>query len=102
MAAGVFSEVLDAAEAERVGLVWRSVPDDELGDAAQSMAARAAEAPRELLMRVKTTIADMAAIDNHPDAVERELADQVWSLEQPAFAERLAKIQARIAERKTS
>lgn len=101
MAAGVFSEVLDAAEAERVGLVWRSVPDDELTDAAQAMAARAAEAPRELLMRVKATIADMAAIDNHPDAVERELADQVWSLEQPAFAERLAEIQARIAEKKS-
>ena len=99
MAAGVFSEVLDAAEAERVGLVWRSVPDDELAPAAQTMAARAAEAPRELLMRVKATIADMAAIDDHARAVERELADQVWSLEQPAFAERLAAIQAKITKR---
>jgi enoyl-CoA hydratase len=102
MAAGVFSEVLDAAEAERVGLVWQSVPDDELAATAQTMAARAAEAPRELLMRVKATIGDMAAIDNHAAAVERELADQVWSLEQPAFAERLAVIQARIAEKKAS
>jgi enoyl-CoA hydratase len=101
MAAGVFSEVLDAAEAERVGLVWRSVPDDALADAAQTMAARAAEAPRDLLMRVKATIGDMAAIDDHAAAVDRELADQVWSLEQPAFAERLAAIQARIAEKKT-
>jgi enoyl-CoA hydratase len=78
------------------------VPDDELAATAQTMAARAAEAPRELLMRVKATIGDMAAIDNHAAAVERELADQVWSLEQPAFAERLAVIQARIAEKKAS
>lgn len=99
MAAGVFSEVLDAAEAERVGLVWRSVPDDELAEAAQTMAARAASAPRELLMRVKQTVADMAQIDDHAAAVERELADQVWSLEQPDFAERLAAIQARIARK---
>jgi enoyl-CoA hydratase len=97
MAAGVFSEVLDAAEAERVGLVWRAVPDDELAGSAQAMAARAASAPRELLTRVKATIGDMAAVEDHGAAVERELADQVWSLEQPAFAERLAAIQERIA-----
>jgi enoyl-CoA hydratase len=101
MAAGIFSEILDAADAERVGLVWRSVPEDELMTAARTMAERAAEAPRELLMRVKRTIADMANIDDHGDAVERELADQVWSLEQPAFAERLAAFQAKIAAKKS-
>lgn len=99
MAAGVFSEVLDAAEAERVGMIWRAVPDEELAEAAQTMAARAAAAPRELLLRVKATVADMAAVDNHADAVERELGDQVWSLEQPAFAERLAAIQQKISSK---
>lgn len=97
MAAGVFGDVLDGREAERVGLVWRCVPDDELLAAAQSMAAKAAAAPRELAQRVKATIADMATIEDHAAAVERELSDQLWSMEQPAFAERLAAIQARIS-----
>ena len=97
MAAGVFGEVLDGREAERVGLVWRCVADDELLESAQTMAAKAAAAPRELARRVKATIADMATIDDHAAAVERELADQLWSMDQPAFAERLAAIQARIS-----
>ncbi len=97
MAAGVFGDVLDGREAERVGLVWRCVADDELLVAAQSMAAKAAAAPRELAQRLKATIGDMAAIEDHAAAVERELADQLWSMDQPAFAERLAAIQARIS-----
>ncbi|HEY8060477.1 MAG TPA: enoyl-CoA hydratase [Acidimicrobiales bacterium] len=97
MAAGVFGDVLDGREAERVGLVWRCVADDELLAAAQSMAAKAAAAPRELVQRLKATIGDMAAIEDHAAAVERELADQLWSMDQPAFAERLAAIQARIS-----
>jgi enoyl-CoA hydratase len=97
MAAGVFGDVLDGREAERVGMVWRCVPDDELLAAAQAMAAKAASAPRELAMRVKATIEDMATIDEHEAAVDRELVDQLWSMDQPDFAERLAQIQARIS-----
>jgi len=96
MAAGVFGDVLDGREAERVGMVWRCHPDGELLEAAQAMAAKAASAPRELARRVKATVADMATIDDHAAAVERELTDQLWSMDQPAFAERLAAIQARI------
>ena len=46
MAAVVFGEVLDGAEAERVGLAHRCVDDDALLAAAHEMAARAASAPR--------------------------------------------------------
>jgi enoyl-CoA hydratase len=99
MATGVFGEVLDGREAERVGMVWRCVADDELPAAAQAMAAKAAAAPRELAQRVKATIADMATVEDHTTAVERELTDQLWSMDQPAFAERLAAIQARISNR---
>lgn len=99
MAAGVFGDVLDGREAERVGMVWRCVPDDELLDAAHAMAAKAASAPRELAIRVKRTIADMATVEAHEDAVERELVDQLWSLDQPDFAERLKATQARISGR---
>jgi enoyl-CoA hydratase len=98
-AAIVFGQVLDGREAERVGLVWRCVPDDELLDVAHAMAARAASGPRELVRKVKATLADMATIDEHDAAVERELEPQLWSLEQPDFKERLAAIQARITKR---
>src|SRR6478736_6560353 len=83
MAAVIFGEVLDGAEAERVGLVYRCVDDDALLATAQEMAARAASAPRELLIRTKQTIQAMADVADHPAAVERELHPQVWSTQQP-------------------
>ena len=95
----LFGEVLDGAEAERVGLAWRCVPDDELLAAAHEMAARAAAAPGELVRRTKATLADMATIDEQAEAVERELAPQLWSINQPDFAERLAALQTRITGR---
>ena len=99
MAAVVFGEVLDGAEAERVGLVYRCVDDDALLGAAQEMAARAAAAPRQLAIAAKRTIQAMADVDNHPPAVKTELDPQVWSSRQPWFAERLAALQARISKR---
>ena len=95
----LFGEVLDGAEAERIGLVWRCVPDDELLPAAQAMAERAASGPRELARRIKATIHDVALIDDHAAAVDRELEPQVWSLEQPAFKERVAALQAKITSK---
>src|SRR5690606_26965910 len=89
----LFGEVLDGAEAERVGLVYRCVDDDQLLDTAHAMAARAASAPRELLTTVKQTLAGMAEVTSHADAVERELAPQVWTTRQPWFAERIAALQ---------
>ena len=99
MAAVIFGEVLDGAEAERVGLVWRCVDDDDLLDHAHVLAARAASAPRPLVLVTKQTIKDMADIDDHPAAVQRELEPQVWSTQQPWFAERLAAIKERISKR---
>jgi len=98
-AAVLFGEVLDGAEAERVGLVWRCVAEDELLAKAHEMASRAADAPHELVARIKGTIADMADVASHPAAVDRELEPQVWSMEQPAFRERVAALQAKITSR---
>ena len=92
----LFGQVLDGAEAERTGLVWKSVPDEDLQDVAVAMAARAAAGPPELVSKVKQTIAAMATVDTHDAAVERELDPQVWSINQPAFAERLAALQRKI------
>jgi enoyl-CoA hydratase len=95
----VFGEVIDAAEAERIGLVHRCYDEDQLLPAAQEMAARAAAAPRELLIEMKRTIQEMADVRTHPEAVDRELTPQVWSTRQPWFAERLAALQAKITSR---
>jgi enoyl-CoA hydratase len=99
MAAVVFGEVFDGAEAERVGLVYRCVDDDALLGAAHELAARAAAAPRELAIVTKQTIRDMADIVDHPAAVARELEPQLWSTQQPWFAERLAALRAKIGGR---
>ena len=49
-------------------------------------------------LRMKATISDMALVDDHATAVERELVDQVWSIQQPAFQERLATLQQKISK----
>ena len=98
MAAVVFGQVLDGAEAERVGLVWRCVDDDALLDEAVAMAARAASGPPELVAKIKASINRMADVATHDEAVEVELDPQVWSINQPAFAERLAALQQRISK----
>jgi enoyl-CoA hydratase len=99
MAAVVFGEVLDGAEAERVGLVYRCVDDDALLDAAHEMAARAASVPRELAQVTKATIQAMADVRDHAAAVARELEPQLWSTRQPWFAERLAALRAKISSK---
>jgi enoyl-CoA hydratase len=40
---------------------------------------------------------DVRALDEHADAVERELDPQVWSINQPLFQEKLADLQRRIS-----
>jgi enoyl-CoA hydratase len=95
----LFGEVLSGADAERVGLAWRCVPDDELLAVAGGLAATAAAAPRELVQRIKQTLADVAVLPNHGQAVERELDPQVWSINQPEFQERLAALQRKISTR---
>lgn len=98
-AAVVFGEVLSGEEAERCGLAWRCVDDDALLDTAAALARTAAGAPRELVVRMKKTILDMADVTSQTDAVERELEPQLWSVAQPAFQERLAALQAKITRR---
>ncbi len=93
----VFGEVLDGSQAEAAGLVWKCVDDDALLDVAGELAAKAAAAPRDLAARVKATMSEVAGLDDHPSAVEAELVAQVWSLNQPAFRERLAAMQSSIS-----
>ena len=85
----LFGEVLDGAAAAAQGLAWKCVDDDVLIDEARALAGRAASAPRELMKRAKQTLAKMATVDDHDEAVAIELEVQVWSMKQPEFAERL-------------
>ena len=96
MAAVVFGEILDGNEAQRIGLVYKCVPDDELMSTTRVMAMRAASAPRELAILTKRTIQEMANIATHQQAIAKELEPQVWTTRQPWFAERLAALQSRI------
>jgi enoyl-CoA hydratase len=96
-AAVLFGEVLDGPAAERVGLVWRCVEDDQLLPTAQELAARAASVPRELLFRTKATMAQTRRATSQDDAVRLELVPQVWSAQQPAFKEKLAALKSKIS-----
>jgi enoyl-CoA hydratase len=95
----LFGEVLNGEEASRVGLVWACVDDDRLMAEATELARRAAEVPRALTIELKRSIAAVATIESHDEAVAFELVPQVWSTKQPWFAERLAAIQARISRK---
>ena len=99
MATVVFGQVVDGPEAERIGLAYRCVPDEELLEAARRFAAGAASAPRQLAIVAKQTIQDMAGVAIHTDAVARELEPQLWTVRQPWFAERIAALQAKIRRR---
>ena len=95
----LFGEVLNGEDAERAGLVWRCVADDQLLGWAVELAGRAAAAPPELAKRVKATLTAVAAVDEHAEAVDVELEAQVWSLDQPEFKERLAALQSQITSK---
>lgn len=99
MASVAFGEVLDGEAALRAGLVWKCVDDDALMATAREFAAKAAAAPKELLVSIKKTVIDIGAVATHTEAVEFELGPQVWSTRQPWFRERLAALQAKISKR---
>lgn len=98
-AAVLFGEIYDGEQAERIGLAYVCVDDDKLLSTAHELAKRAASAPRDLVIETKKTIAAMADVATHPDAVARELTPQLWSTRQPWFAERLAALQAKISKK---
>jgi len=99
MATVAFGEVLDGEAALRAGLVWKCVDDAELMPTARALAAKAADAPKDLLVSIKKTIVEIGAVPTHTEAVEFELGPQVWSTRQPWFRERLAALQAKISKR---
>ncbi len=92
----LFGESLTGEEAARVGLAWRCVDDDELLDTAVALARRAADRPRELVGRAKAVLDASLTLDTWQEAFELELTHQAWSMEQPAFQEKLAQLRAKL------
>ena len=101
MATVIFGDVVDGTEAERLGIVHKCVEDDKLMEVAHAMAARAAAAPRELVIETKKTIKAMADVGTHPEAVALELTPQLWSTRQPFFEERINALQSQISSKKS-
>jgi enoyl-CoA hydratase len=93
-------EPLSGEAAVARGLAWKCVDDDALLDEARRLGKRAASAPPELARRLKATLRGMAAVTDHGEAVRLELEQQLWSLEQDEFKERLAALKRRIAGKK--
>jgi len=96
----LFCDVLDAAEAERTGLVWRRYDSDAaLLAGAQELAARAASAPRSLVETTKATMRITAGALSHSEATEIEVRAQAASIRSPEFQERVAALMERISRR---
>lgn len=95
-ALSLFGESADAAEAERIGLVHRKV-DDVLGTAV-AMAAKAAAAPKELVLATKATLRAAAVLDTQAEVLEIEVARQAVSLRSPQAQELIASLRSRISK----
>ena len=91
----LFGDVLDAAEAARIGLVHR-VADDVVATAVE-LAARAAAAPRDLVRTTKATMRLTAGMTTQAEAVEVEVRAQAESVRSAEFQQRLAELQSTIS-----
>ena len=91
--------MLDGEAAEKAGLVWRCVPDDELLPKAREMAGRVLKAPVELVKKITATIREISTVDDHREAMLMELEPQAWSIEQPHFQATLAALREKISSR---
>lgn len=102
MAMVLFGETLSGAEAERVGLAWRCLDDDELLQHALAMGRRVAAYPRELVRRTKATIMELHNVSSSSAAVKHELDPQAWSMTQPAFVELISRMQQQISSKEST
>lgn len=96
----LFGDALDAADAERVGLVWRRYDSEEaLQQATTKLARRAAASPRDVAVTTKATLRLTAGAVSHADATAVEVRAQAATAASDGFHTRLDALQARIAGR---
>ncbi|WP_367134705.1 enoyl-CoA hydratase [Saccharothrix sp. HUAS TT1] len=97
----LFGQVLDADAAVAAGLALTRVDGghDDLVAAAVDLARPTTEASRDLVRTIKASMRATAALTDHAEAVDVELAPQVASIGTPEFQARLAAMKARISGR---
>jgi enoyl-CoA hydratase len=93
-------EPLDGEAAAQRGLAWACVDDGALLDEAIRLASPAAAAPPELARRLKATLRSMASVAGHREAVVAELEQQLWSVDQAEFRERLEALKRRLSRKR--
>ncbi len=81
----LFGVAVDGTRAAEIGLAWSCHPDDELLEAARTLAARAARAPTGLLDVVKATLRQAPWQPDFETAISTEVTRQAWSLGQGWF-----------------
>lgn len=91
-------DVLTGPEAERAGLAWRCLPDDEAEAFAVKLARRAAGRDRELMLRAKATLAAQPA--SLQEAFDLELEAQQWSMGRPGFRDHVRALRDRLQTKK--
>lgn len=99
MAMVMFGEVVPAAQALELGLVWKVVDDADLLDEAVVLAAVAAGQGKELNARTKASILALGTVGESDAAVEHELWPQLWSMEQGDFRDLVARLQSNISSK---
>jgi enoyl-CoA hydratase len=92
-------ESLDGEAAVRRGLAWACVDDGSVLDEAFRLASAAAAAPPELARRLKATLRSMVSVAGHHEAVKLELEQQLWSVGQREFQERLRGLKLRLSRK---
>jgi enoyl-CoA hydratase len=90
----LFGEVVDAAEAERIGLVHRVA--DDVVPAAVELAGRAAALPRDLAITTKASMQLTGPMATQAQAVELEVRAQAASVGSAEFQKRLAALRESI------
>jgi Enoyl-CoA hydratase/carnithine racemase len=90
----LFNENLNGREAERIGLVWRCVRDEDLLPSALALAEQACRDPQEVVKAAKATLREARRISEYDAAVDYEIEKQLWSVQRDDFRQRIAAMTA--------
>jgi len=99
MAMVLFNEVVRSEHALDLGLVWKVVSAETLIDEAIALATVAASQDKELVTRTKATILALDTIIGSDQAVDHEIAPQLWSMEQNGFRDLVQRLQTKISSK---
>jgi enoyl-CoA hydratase len=85
----LFDQPLSGRVAVRIGLAWSCVTDEQLIDAAIELCGPVARAPARLGRQIKRSLEHCSTIQQHAEAVEWELVEQLSSTRELEFLERM-------------